>query len=187
MEYRGIQVTGKWYALFSQTGQEIRELSDRVGRFPDEVLTTNTGRTRVDCTMRAPHETIESYLFDVVGRGDLVTLHGYTHILREGIAHKRRIGAIIWNGHPGLAPIYPELAGRDPQEKFFQLQAERQYPIIGSIVHEVTRYVDKGPLVSVVTKNVPEPLRGRVPRETVYEILRMTSMDAWLKALKGVL
>lgn len=175
---------GKWYALFSQTGQEVRDLSARLGRNPDEILTTRVGRVFADPDMRASNDSIQSYLHSVLKKGDLVTLHGYMYIISTSVLLK---GATVLNGHPGLVPLYPELAGRDPQEKFIDNQKEKMYPMLGSIVHTVTRHVDRGPLVAVSTKSIPEKFIGKLPRDAVYESLRQTSMEAWLKALEGVL
>ena len=72
----------------------------------------------------------------------------------------------IYNGHPGLINMYPELKGKDPQERIKPYMS-----LIGSVVHKVTPEVDAGEIVNnVAVKN---------NRYDYYNILRETSLEAW--------
>ena len=51
---------------------------------------------------------------------DLITLHGYLRIIPENICKQCKH---IYNGHPGLINMYPELKGKDPQEARRHLDA----------------------------------------------------------------
>ena len=48
----------------------------------------------------------------------------------------------IYNGHPGLITKYPELKGKDPQERSF-----KQYETAGAVLHKVTAGVDEGDVI----------------------------------------
>jgi hypothetical protein len=78
----------------------------------------------------------------------------------------------IYNGHPGLISEYPELKGKDPQEKAYRLGLEEG----GSVVHKVERGVDEGEILYSVKAN----LKG-LDLKGVYSILRETSMIAWMQ------
>ena len=170
----------RWITFFSQTGSEIVELSKRVGRKPDLIVTNNfeekvnfhPGVRELGTTiMSAKHDMLMNYFRNQVIYNvseTIISLHGYLRILPADICEKYE----IYNGHPGAIDIYPELKGKDPQEKVWQ--ENDKYTIIGSVVHKCTAELDGGEVLKAVH------LRNRnYTREDLYASLRMTSISAW--------
>jgi folate-dependent phosphoribosylglycinamide formyltransferase PurN len=103
----------------------------------------------------------------------LISLHGYLRILPADICEKYE----VYNGHPGAITLFPELKGKDPQEKVWQ--DNDKYNIIGSVVHKCTSELDGGDVLkSVYVRN------RNYNREDLYASLKMTSLSAWNFFLK---
>jgi folate-dependent phosphoribosylglycinamide formyltransferase PurN len=102
----------------------------------------------------------------------LITLHGWLRIVPEEIADQYE----IFNGHPGLITLYPDLKGKDPQEKAF----EANYKTIGSVIHKVTAGVDEGPVVMERAYQSEKLL----PLDDIFRILHNISTDLWIKFFK---
>lgn len=176
-----------WISLFSQTGSEIVALSKAIGRSPDFILSNNVDEskyqlhpelTNLAVIGRSDHNTIMQLLRKSADPNNtkptfspndcIFTLHGYLRIIPEDICNAFE----MYNGHPGAVDLYPELKGKDPQEKVWQ--SNKNYPIIGSIVHRVTPGVDEGEICcSVHIDNDCETL------DDVYSSLKETSLEAW--------
>ena len=169
-----------WVAFFSQTGSEIVELSKSIKRKPDLLVTNNfedkikfhPGIRELGVTiMSAKHDMIMNYFRNQVVYNvpqTLISLHGYLRILPADICEKYE----IYNGHPGSIELYPELKGKDPQEKVWQ--DNDKYTIIGSVVHKCTAELDGGDVLKSVS------VRNRnYTREDLYASLKMTSLSAW--------
>ena len=170
----------KWIAFFSQTGSEIVELSKQIGCNPDLLVTNNfeekikfhPGVRELGVTiMSAKHDMIMNYFRNQVMYNvseTIISLHGYLRILPADICEKYE----IYNGHPGAIDLYPELKGKDPQEKVW-LENDK-YNIIGSVVHKCTAELDGGEVLKAVH------LRNRnYSKEELYGSLKMTSLSAW--------
>ena len=101
----------------------------------------------------------------------VVTLHGWMRIVPPEICEKFN----IYNGHPGDILAYPELKGKDPQQKAFDLN----HKTIGTVIHKVVPEVDAGP-VMVVSKI------GNTFKDvaSVSIALREESIDIWTDFLK---
>lgn len=176
----------KWIAFFSQTGSEIVNLSNALGRKPDLIVTNNfeekipyhEGVRKLDVTIQSGrHDILMTYfrnqsIFDPADV--IITLHGYLRVLPADICEKYK----IFNGHPGAIDLYPELKGKDPQEKV--LQDIKKYPIIGSVVHECTAELDAGKILTVARTDTPGT------SEEVYKCLKDTSLLAWQTFMKGL-
>ena len=138
----------RWVALYSQTGTELAELMSLSASWrPDEILTNtklpiNPAFASVPLVLHGKHSELMEALRNMKTRC-LVTLHGYLNIIPPDVCDMHD----IYNGHPGLINVFPELKGKDPQEKTW-INREK-YDIIGSVIHKVTPGVDEGPLVSV--------------------------------------
>lgn len=174
-----------WLAFFSQTGSEIVDLSKELGRKPDLLVTNNfeekikfnPGIRSLDVTIQsARHESLMEYFRNTKfwpPEDTLITLHGYLRILPADICERYK----IYNGHPGAIDLYPELKGKDPQERVWN--ENDRYPIIGSVVHECTAELDAGQIVKTVH------LKNRsYTREDLYYSLRMSSLSAWTFFMK---
>jgi len=129
----------KWVAFFSQTGSEILEISERLGYLPDRIVMNNDMDRKLNpelvriarnrfYNIRNKPTPFEYY--ENIQAGDLVTLHGWLRIVPKPVCDRFK----IYNGHPGLITTYPELKGKDPQKKAFELK----HKDIGCIIHKVT-------------------------------------------------
>lgn len=175
---------GVWIALFSQTGSEILELSNKLGVTPTIILTNNLNKTWVsglNIFKCDSHDNImewlrKSYPEQEFRRNVIITLHGYLRILPKDICEKYT----IYNGHPGAINLYPELKGKDPQIRAWNDTSK--YPIIGSVVHEVIPEVDEGKIVSSVCYT------NRVQSQVeMFSTLKMSSSEAWYWFLRNKL
>jgi methionyl-tRNA formyltransferase len=172
----------KWYALFSQTGSEIYEISEKLGRYPDMILSNATEFCQVNTnligkapiTFVDPTPTIEQYL-QYLHEDALVTMHGWLRIVPGDVCEKRN----IYNGHPGLITEYPQLKGKDPQQKAIDLGLEYS----GCVLHKATAELDGGPIVDVSDKVMIE---GK-PTDDVFADLHEASVNMWVKFLSDKL
>ena len=184
-----------WISLFSRTGAEIYQISKRLGKFPDCIITNKPLLKIKDVVPELIDEydgpwvllpsfpTVEQYenAFTLtfnkeVSGPDLITLHGYLRILPLEICDR----FTMYNGHPGLIDpkltLFPDLLkGKDPQQKAFDLKL----PESGCVIHKVTTTVDSGDIVA--SRKVS--IEGK-SLEDVYSILHDTSVDLWVDFLK---
>jgi len=145
-----------WKVFFSQSGSEILEISKKIGRFPD-VIITNKNTEEMDkinpellekCFDKfifVPKKpSIEEYKEALKYRADIITLHGYLRILPPEVCGRFK----IYNGHPGLINMFPALKGKDPQAKVWRTYPVEKYNTHGHVIHEVIPEVDAGRIVS---------------------------------------
>ena len=171
-----------WVTLFSQTGAEIADISESLGRWPDLIITNkrpNHLRT-IDSRIveygytELPNiptlEDIENVLKD----NAIITLHGWLRIMPPDICEKY----LIYNGHPGLITKYPELKGKDPQVRAF----EGKYPVAGAVIHKVVAGVDEGRVIMEEKFNAMN-----LSLDELFRILRDRSLFMWTTFLKKVL
>ena len=169
----------KWIALFSQTGSEIHKISSRIGRYPDICVCNRQddfeginsdliGNSLITFTDLKP--TVEQYL-DHITEDALVTMHGWLRIVPGEVCEQRN----IYNGHPGLITEYPQLKGKDPQQKAIDLGLEYS----GCVLHKATAELDGGPIVDVSEKVMIE---GKTTDE-VFDDLHKASVNMWVKFL----
>jgi len=169
-----------WIAFFSQTGSEIVNISQALGREPDLIVTNNRPdhlrkiNEGIEVCLELPNKpTLEDYQ-NVLSMYDnpLITLHGWLRIVPEEIADKYE----IYNGHPGLITRYPDLKGKDPQVKAW----EAHYKTLGSVIHRVTAGVDEGPVIMERAYQSEKLL----PLSDIFRILHNVSTDLWIKFFK---
>ena len=171
-----------WVTLFSQTGAEIADIAESLGRWPDLIITNkrpNHLRT-IDSRIveygytELPNiptlEDIENVLED----NAIITLHGWLRIMPPDICEKY----LIYNGHPGLITKYPELKGKDPQVRTF----EGKYPVAGAVIHKVVAGVDEGKVIMEEKFNAIN-----LSLDELFRILRDRSLYMWTNFLKKVL
>lgn len=175
-----------WVAFFSQTGAEIADISERLGRWPDLIITNSRPehlRTIDSRILEREHDilsivenkpSVEIYRSFLYDKKSLVTLHGWLRIMPPEICNEYE----IYNGHPGLITKYPELKGKDPQVRAW----EGNYDTIGAVLHRVTAGVDEGPIESWTEKTV-----NKLSLDETFLILRDMSLNMWTSFLKKVL
>jgi folate-dependent phosphoribosylglycinamide formyltransferase PurN len=145
-----------WKALFSQSGSEILEISTRVGRFPDTIITNKSPEDMDKINPVLLEKAFDRFIFipkkpaveeykEAIKSADIVTLHGFLRVLPPDICGRYR----IFNGHPGLITKFPELKGKDPQAKVWWRHADTPYRLHGHVIHKVVPEVDAGEVVSV--------------------------------------
>lgn len=182
----------KWIALFSQTGSEIVDLALHFDRWPDIIVTNNNDASKWHSTIRELYDRelsglggesrikvvsnvqakTANFLHSIADLDSFITLHGWLRIVPENICNIYT----IYNGHPGLITDYPELKGKDPQERMFN---GGDYTYYGSVVHKVVPEVDSGEIVSEVKRfNTMKTLAE------VYKGLKNTSLSAWIDFLQ---
>jgi folate-dependent phosphoribosylglycinamide formyltransferase PurN len=181
----------RWVALFSQTGSEIVAISKVLNRYPDYIFTnkkedssTKTVEelvslldkdTNTPLVRKLPEFKQNEFDYEkVFQESDLITLHGYLRIIPASICQRFE----IYNGHPGLITMYPDLKGKDPQEKAFS----KSLKVVGSIVHRCTAELDNGPVYTAISKSINS---SSTLRETYYNTLKETSIEAWISFFKG--
>jgi len=189
-----MQIKSKWVALYSQTGSEIMALVER-GCFPDVVVTDNFTSYLKNQEFFEKHNiehvitVIEKVKSKRIARydslfktTDIVTLHGWLNIVPGEIYEKYT----IYNGHPGHIVEYPELKGKDPQEKVWkQIKAGDLPAKIGSVIHRVTEEVDGGEVVVVAEM----PLDRKVhigSLDGMFNVNSYLSLLSWCKFFRNL-
>ena len=136
----------RWIAMFSHTGSEIVNISNRLGTSPDTIITNNQPGTDVihegirDVVYTKSKPVAEDYetLFE---DDPIVTLHGWMRIVPGSVCDNHE----IYNLHPGLIDDYPELKGKDPQQQVFDMLNPPAH--VGCVIHRATACLDDGPII----------------------------------------
>lgn len=138
----------KWVALFSHTGSEIVNISTELNRWPDQIITNRSpgGSINKDIDNKKivytdDKPTVETYR-TLLQDADVVTLHGWMRVIPPKICREYK----IYNLHPGLITLYPELKGADPQKRVAESRDDR-YQKIGCVIHKVVSEVDSGEIL----------------------------------------
>ena len=175
-------MANKWIAFFSQTGAEIADLSENLGRWPDKIVTNKRSKDLRTIDSRIvekgfielPNKPTPKKYKSVLENKSIVTLHGWLRIMPPSICKNYT----IINGHPGLITKYPELKGKDPQMRAYQ----GKYKTIGSVLHNVTKGVDEGEVISEAQYS--NDLKLDI--DEIFLILRNISLSLWTDYLKKV-
>jgi folate-dependent phosphoribosylglycinamide formyltransferase PurN len=173
-----------WITFFSQTGAEIADISEAIGRWPDRIITNDrpehlrTIDPRIEkqgyfTFSNKPDEEEYTELLEQFPDA-IVTLHGWLRVVPAYVCERSR----IYNGHPGLITEYPELKGKDPQIRAY----EGKYPVAGSVLHHVTAGVDEGKIIAEERFNA-----NNLELDDLFRILRDRSLYMWTNFLKKVL
>lgn len=180
----------KWIALFSQTGSELQEVCKQVGRWPDAIIANPANPFDLSLWKDVPAITILSHkdkitadvyrkLFRMEASVDdelYVTLHGWLKIVPSAICEE----FLIFNGHPGDIIKFPQLKGKDPQQKAFDLGLVSS----GCVIHRVRAEVDGGEILDAVQGVV---LKDCKTVDEVTAKLKKKSIALWKKFLTNCL
>jgi methionyl-tRNA formyltransferase len=168
-----------WTALFSQTGSEIYEVSEKLNRYPDMILCNKQddfGSINTNLLGKAPiiftdlKPTMEQYLH-YIPEDSLVTMHGWLRIVPGEVCDKRT----IYNGHPGNIVDRPELKGFNPQEKAWKAGHDWG----GCVIHEAVAEVDAGEVEVLGVENIKN-----LTLDQTYSILHDLSVSLWVGFLR---
>jgi folate-dependent phosphoribosylglycinamide formyltransferase PurN len=180
--------TKPWIVFFSQTGAEIADLAESLGKWPDRIYTnerpdhlrTIDKRIEDKGYFTLPNKpSLEDYEeFLVYFPNSIITLHGWLRVMPPEICEK----FTIFNGHPGLITDYPELKGKDPQIRAFKGIQEGKYKTAGAVIHRVVAGVDEGKVIFQERFNT-----FQVELDDLFRILRDRSLYMWHKLLKDIL
>jgi len=144
----------KWITLFSQTGTEIYNLINLLGKKPDAILTNRESFDGININLLdvaidriyflQPRPTTDVYnavLRDIgcVPENTFLTMHGYLRIIPDEICNTYE----IYNLHPAPLRQHPELKGKDPQKRI----ASTPYTYYGNTIHKCTSELDAGEIV----------------------------------------
>jgi formyltetrahydrofolate hydrolase len=175
-----------WTAMFSRTGYELYCIIKRLKLLPTQIICNRMPikdgihplfwdflkENNYDITFVTKAPKVEEYdLFLQPPNNHVVTLHGWMRIVPPEICEKFN----IYNGHPGDILTYPELKGKDPQQKAFDLN----HKTIGTVIHKVIPEVDAGPVM--VTSKIGNTFKDVA---SISIALREESIDIWTDFLK---
>lgn len=175
----------KWVAFFSQTGSEIVQISEQIGRWPDVIISnvrpdhlrTITAKLKDrPVTLISNKPSADEYrevLSKAISPEDdyVITLHGWLRVIPQEIISEY---STMFNGHPGLISKYPELKGKDPQHKAYSLGLLTS----GCVIHKVTAGVDEGPISREVEVAIKD-----LTMDQILETLHTNSVDLWVNFL----
>jgi len=175
-----------WITFFSQTGAEIADLSESIGYWPDAIVTNHRPdhlRTADDRILESqklitlPNKPTPSDYLGVIEyyKNPVITLHGWLRILPPYICDEY----LIYNGHPGLITLYPELKGKDPQVRAYEGIKSGKYKEAGAVIHRVVAGVDEGTIISSEIFNA-----FQIELDELFLTLRDRSIYMWKNLLK---
>jgi folate-dependent phosphoribosylglycinamide formyltransferase PurN len=176
----------KWYSLFSHTGSETRalRLSEQVPVRLEAAITNNwdysgdlaslgtklyrlASKDDINWMLKQPH---------LVEDNSLITLNGYMGIVPADVLDNLRSrGCKVYNIHPAPIQLYPELRGKDPQERMYEGIQKREYTYIGVVIHEVDAGVDTGKIVHWILQLADHSMT----KDELYERLHEMGTQAW--------
>lgn len=180
----------KWIAFFSQTGSEIADLSEALGRWPDLIITNKRPAELRTIDSRILEKgyltlknkpTITEYnlaLSEHEPKDCVITLHGWLRVMPPELCEKFK----MFNGHPGLITDYPELKGKDPQVRTWEGIKEGKYVTAGCVIHRVTAGVDEGKVLSFERFSTWDVSN----LNDLFDVLKDRSLYLWINLLKGI-
>jgi folate-dependent phosphoribosylglycinamide formyltransferase PurN len=178
-----------WVAFFSQTGSEIANIAESIGRWPDLIITNKRPEH-----LRTIDERITKYGYITTKNkptvndlelllanidNPIITLHGWLRIMPKELCEKYS----IYNGHPGLITWYPELKGKDPQVRAYEGIQEGKYVSAGVVLHKVIPEVDEGKILAEEYFGVDKSMS----LDDLFRILKDRSLYTWINFLRKVL
>lgn len=170
-----------WTAFFSQTGSEILQISKQLNRLPDAIIyNTNFGRLppinpeleqlAFERLWIVEPKPISPVYRSRIIPGSIVTLHGWLRIVPPDICSEYE----IYNGHPGLITEYPELKGKDPQKRAYELGHE----VGGCVIHRVIPEVDEGEILLSQKTSI-----ANLSEDDIIKKLHDISIALWVEFL----
>ena len=180
-------MVSEWCGLFSHTGKELEKLAGMDHEFDVRLEIALTNNKNYAGTL--PSKGVRTYYAarfadinkalmnpQVVKDNSLVTLNGYMGILPADVLRNLKLrGCKVYNIHPAPIQMYPELRGKDPQERMYEGIQKREYNFIGVVIHEVDEGVDTGKIVHWVLQMADHGMT----KDELYERLHELGTQAW--------
>lgn len=168
-----------WVCFFSQTGTDIYNLSEKLGKLPDVIVTNKQDLTTInpltynkfkDRIVQLPDKpTVEEYK-KVIPANAFVTLHGWLRIVPEEICNSYE----IYNLHPANLLLHPHLKGKDPQKR----ACAELLQWSGNTIHRCTAELDAGEIKEYSTVLIEGLLEFEV-----YDKLHKDATNLWFTFL----
>ena len=180
-------MVSEWYGLFSHTGKELETLASKDHDWDvrlGTVITDNMNykgnlSTKGVTLYKLASRTDINWLLkqtQIVEDNSLITLHGYMGVLPADVLRSLRIrGCKVYNIHPAPIQLYPELKGKDPQQRLYAGVQRREYSYIGVVIHEVDAGIDTGRIVHWVLQFADHGMT----EDELYERLHELGTQAW--------
>ena len=170
-----------WVTLFSQSGTEIFKLSEKLGRYPDIIITNKPpGDSSISLNLLMHSSNSITHLsnrplvqdyYDFIPNNAFVTLHGWLRIVPEEICEQYE----IYNLHPANLIHNPELKGKDPQKMAY----DQKLIFSGNTIHRCTAELDAGEIIDHSYLSI----EGLTLEETINN-LHNDATDLWYRFLK---
>jgi folate-dependent phosphoribosylglycinamide formyltransferase PurN len=173
-----------WVVFFSMTGSEIYNISKKIERIPDIIITNKPKDKFLEIKPELFEEygdrfvwlskkpTVEEYI-QAIPSGSFVTLHGWLRIIPPEICNIYE----IYNLHP--APIhlegYEKYKGKDPQVRIFEDKAKYS----GNVIHECIAELDAG---KILAKN--QFLVRGLDLDMVFKVTHAKAAELWCTFLE---
>lgn len=173
-----------WIALYSHSGTELLKVYQHAPQLPLAVFSDQKDTAKINpgilpLTALAKHEEIMEeikYIACNTTKEVVITLHGYMRIIPSEIIDLPNVS--IYNVHPGDIVNYPQLRGKDPQEKALELNL----PATGVVIHRVDEGIDTGKIMMREVYLIRENNIGKL----VYD-LRYIAINMWINFLGNIL
>jgi folate-dependent phosphoribosylglycinamide formyltransferase PurN len=174
-----------WVTLFSQTGSEIYNISKKINRAPDVIITNKSKDKFLEIKPELFDEysdrfvwlpkkpAVEEYI-EAIPNGSFVTLHGWLRIIPAEVCELYE----IYNLHP--APIhlegYDKYKGKDPQVRIFEDKAKYS----GNVIHECIAELDAGEIIARNNFDV----RG-FDLDMIFKLTHSKATELWCSFLEN--
>ena len=176
----------KWYSLFSHTGRETESVQTSLkDKLQLQVAVTNNLKYEgsLPCIKLDSGKRINEWLLEPgnVEPGSVVTLNGYMRIIPEEVLeYLASVDCKVYNIHPAPIQLYPDLRGKDPQERLYDGIQSGKYVYIGAVIHNVDTGVDTG---SIVNWRI-ELADPSMTKEYLYEHLHEIGTEMWVEMVE---
>lgn len=168
-----------WIAFFSQTGSEIYNVSKKLNRFPDKIITNRPSIDGINQSLLNEYKGTINLVPDrpsvdvyhhVLQKNAFVTLHGWLRIVPEEICNTYE----IYNLHPANLLLHPHLKGKDPQRRAVAELLKQT----GNTIHRCTSVLDGGEILKYSTVDI----EGMFEFE-VFDVLHKDATNLWFNFL----
>lgn len=170
-----------WYSLFSHTGSETAKVAELIKQQPELALTTNLNYDGpLKCLKFTSGTLVNDWLMrpGKIEPNSIITLNGYMRILpRTVLEYLDFINCKVFNIHPAPISMYPELRGKDPQERLYEGIQSGEYGLMGVVIHKVDAGVDTGRIV--LEKAVAAD--PSMTKSELYDYLHDMGTELWVE------